>query len=159
MQPTWCGHLVEFEEAPNLADEQGDRHGHKLFMAQVFRVFNFDVIKKLRYFELMLNPDPSLEPDWDEDNIDHISRHGLRPEQIEEVYYGEGPYPTLAVKKKMNKGRKTQYRYRSWGTDASGTAIEAIIAPYPKYGVWRCVTAYPMIPTTQKLYFRRIKKK
>ena len=107
----------------------------------------------------MVNPDSSLEPDWDEDNIDHIARHGLRPEQIEEVYYGEGPYPTLAVKNKMKKGSRSQHRYRLWGTDASGTFIEAIIAPYPKYGVWRCVTAYRMKPVTQKLYFRRIKKK
>ena len=107
----------------------------------------------------MVKPDASLEPDWDEDNIDHIARHGLRPEQIEEVYYGEGPYPTLAVKSKMKKGGRSEYRYRLWGTDASGTTIEAIIAPYPKYRVWRCVTAYLMTPATQKLYFRRIKRK
>ena len=105
----------------------------------------------------MVKPDPSLEPDWDEDNIDHITRHGLRPEQVEEVYYGEGPYPTLAVKNEMKK-RVGQYRYRLWGTAASGTAIEAVIAPYPQYGLWRCITAYPMTRATQKLYLRRIKK-
>lgn len=106
----------------------------------------------------MVKPDPSLEPDWDEDNIDHIARHGLRPDQVEEVYYGEGPFPTLAVGNKPKKSGTTQYRYRLWGTDASGTAIEAVIAPYAQYGLWRCVTAYPMSPATQKVYFRRIKK-
>ena len=40
------------------------------------------------------------ERDWGEDNIDHIAQHGFRPEQVDEVYYGEGPYPTLAVKNK-----------------------------------------------------------
>jgi hypothetical protein len=51
----------------------------------------------------VIRPDPSLDPDWDEDNIDHIAEHGLRPEQVEEVYYGEGPYPTLAIKNKTKK--------------------------------------------------------
>jgi predicted DNA binding CopG/RHH family protein len=51
----------------------------------------------------------------------------------------------------------TDYRYRLWGTDASGFFIEAIIAPYPKYRIWRCVTAFPMSPSTQKAYLRRIK--
>jgi hypothetical protein len=117
-----------------------------------------DVIKKLRYFKVMIKPDSSLVPDWDEDNIDHIDRHGLRPEQVEEVYYGEGPYPTLVVKNKVKRGQRKEDRFRLWGTDASGTLIEAIIAPYPEYGLWRCVTAFPMSPAIQKLYLKRAKK-
>ena len=35
----------------------------------------------------MIKPDQSLKPDWDKDNIDHIAIHGIRPEQVEEVYY------------------------------------------------------------------------
>jgi len=61
---------------------------------------------------MMVKVDPSLEPDWDEDNIGHVAKHGLRPEQIEEVYYTEGPYPTLALKNKQKKGRTSEYRYR-----------------------------------------------
>lgn len=106
----------------------------------------------------MIKPDPSLKPDWDEDNINHIAIHGLSPEQVEEIYYGEGPYPTLAVKNKKKKGRMAEYRYRLWGIDASGIFIEAIIAPFPEYGLWRCVTAFPMLAATQKAYLRRIKK-
>ena len=106
----------------------------------------------------MIKPDPSLEPDWDNDNIDHIAKYGLHPEQIEEVYYGEGPYPTHALKNKEKRGRILEYRYRLWGTDASGTFIEAIIAPCPGYGLWRCVTAFSMSPATQRAYLRKIKK-
>jgi len=106
----------------------------------------------------MLIPDPPLEPDWDDDNIDHLAKHGLKPEQVEEVYYGEGPYPTIALKSKKKRGQFLEYRYRLWGTDASGLCIEAIIAPYPEYGLWRCVTAFPMSPSTKKSYFRRLKK-
>jgi hypothetical protein len=94
----------------------------------------------------VIKPDPFLDPDWDEDNIGHIAKHGLRSEQVEEVYYGEGPYPTLALKNKKKSGRFAEYRYRLWGTDASGLFIEAIIAPYPKHGLWRCVTSFPMSP-------------
>jgi hypothetical protein len=117
-----------------------------------------DVIKKLRYFGIVIKLDPLLEPDWDEDNVNHIAGHGLRPEQVEEVYYNEGPFPTLALKTKKRRGRIIEYRYRLWGTDASGICIEAIIAPYREYGLWRCVTAFPMSPSTQKAYFRRIRK-
>jgi len=106
----------------------------------------------------MIKVGSSLEPDWDDDNTTHIAKHGLRPEQIEEVYYSERPYPTLAFKNKKKKGRISEYRYRLWGTDASGTFIEAVIAPYRQYGLWRCVTAFPMSSTTKTLYLRRIKK-
>ena len=102
--------------------------------------------------------DPSLEPDWDEDNIDHIATHGLRPEQVEEVYYHEGPLPTLALRNKKKVGQQSEVRYRLWGTDAAGFFIEAVVAPYPEYGVWRCVTAFPMSPSTRKAYMRRLKR-
>ena len=106
----------------------------------------------------MVESDPSLQPEWDEDNIGHIAEHGLRPEQVEEVYYSEGLYPTLALKNKRKRGRLTEYRYRLWGTDATGLCIEAIIAPYREFGVWRCVTAFPMSPSTQRAYWRRLRK-
>lgn len=106
----------------------------------------------------MIKLDFSLEADWDDDNVNHIAEHGLRPKQIEEVYYNEGPFPTLALKTKKRRGRVNEYRYRLWGTDASGMYIEAIIAPYPEFRLWRCVTAFPMSPSTQKAYLRRIKR-
>jgi hypothetical protein len=102
--------------------------------------------------------DPSLQPDWDEDNITHIAAHGLQPFQVEEVYYGEGPLATLAVKNKRKRGKASEYRYRLWGTDASGLCIEVIVAPYPEYGLWRCVTAFPMSSSTKRAYLKRIKK-
>ena len=106
----------------------------------------------------MIRLDPSLKPDWDEDNINHIAVHGIHPDQVEEVYYSEGPFPTFAIKNKKKRGGSTEYRYRLWGTDASGLCIEAIVAPYPKHGLWRCVTAFPMSDSTKKIYFKRIKK-
>jgi hypothetical protein len=106
----------------------------------------------------MVKPDQSLEPDWDEDNINHIAVHGIQPVQVEEVYYSEGPFPTLAVRNKKKRGKSTEHRYRLWGTDASGFCIEVIVAPYSDYGLWRCVTAFPMSDSTKKAYLKRIKK-
>ena len=106
----------------------------------------------------MIQPDENLVPDWDEYNINHIAKHGLRPEQVEEGYYSEGPFPTLAVKQRKKRGKAEEYRYRLWGTDASGTFIEVIVAPYPKYDIWRCLTAFPMSNTTKKAYLKRVKK-
>ena len=106
----------------------------------------------------MIKPDRDLLPDWDECSINHIAEHGLRPEQVEEVYYGEGPLPTLAVKQKKKRGKSFEYRYRLWGTDAFGSCIEVIVAPYPEYRLWRCVTAFPMSNTIKKAYFNRVRK-
>ena len=106
----------------------------------------------------MKKPDSSLEPDWDEDNVNHIAEHGLLPHQVEEVYYGEGPFPTLVPENKRKYGSVLEHRYRLWGTDASGTCIEAVVAPYPDYGIWRCVTAFPMSTSTKKAYLKRIKR-
>ncbi len=105
----------------------------------------------------MEQPDPTLEPDWDENNVSHIAAHGLRPEQVEEVYYSEGPFPTLALENNKKRRGAVEYRYRLWGTDGSGLCIEAIIAPYPEFGLWRCVTAFPMSESTRRAYLRRVK--
>ena len=106
----------------------------------------------------MIKPDENLFPDWDEYNINHIAKDGLRPEQVEEVYYSEGPFLTLAVKQRKKRGKAAEYRYRLWGTDASGTFIEVIVAPYPEYDIWRCVTAFPMSNATKKAYLKRVNK-
>ncbi len=106
----------------------------------------------------MIRPDPSLVPDRDEDNINHIAVHGIHPEQVEEVYYSEGPFPTFAVKNRKKSGKSIEFRYRLWGTDSSGLCIEVIVAPYPQYGLWRCVTAFHMSDSTKRVYFKRIGK-
>lgn len=101
-------------------------------------------------------PNFRLLPDWDEDNALHIARHNISPEQVEEVYYSEGPYPTVAVVRKRPRGK--ELRYQLWGTDAEGNFIELIIAVFPRYGIWRCVTAYKMSPGVRKAYLKRVKK-
>lgn len=104
-------------------------------------------------------PDSRLIPDWDEFNLAHIARHGISPEQVEEVYYGEGPLPTLGVRVSARwPSGSSEDRYRLWGTDASGRFLEVIVAPYPRLGVWRCVTAYPMSKAARRAYLRRFQR-
>jgi hypothetical protein len=38
----------------------------------------------------------------------------------------------LAIISQKKIGRRSEYRYRLWGTDASGLGLEAIIDPYPE---------------------------
>jgi len=101
-------------------------------------------------------PNFNLLPDWDEDNVLHIARHNLSPEQVEEVYYSEGPFSTIAIRKKRPRGQ--ELRHRLWGTDAEGNFIEVIVAVFPKYGIWRCVTAYPMSQGTKKAYLKKVRR-
>lgn len=104
-------------------------------------------------------PDTRLIPDWDEFNTAHIAQHGVAPEQVEEVYYGEAPLPTLAARVSARWPSKSrEARYRLWGTDAAGTLLEVIVAPYGEFGVWRCVTAYPMSKAARRVYLRRISR-
>ena len=50
------------------------------------------------------------------------------------VYVMEKFYriPTFAIRNKKKRAKSTEYRYRLWGTDASGYCVEAIVAPIPK---------------------------
>jgi hypothetical protein len=104
-------------------------------------------------------PDSRLIPDRDEFNVAHIARHGVTPEQVEEVYYGEGPLPTLGVRitRRTPSGMREE-RYRLWGTDAAGTFLEVIVAVYPRFEAWRCVTAYRMSEAARQAYLRRIRR-
>lgn len=100
-----------------------------------------------------------MVPDWDEVNIEHIARHGVTPEQVEEVYYGEGPLPTLGVSRSARRpSASRERRYRLWGTDASGRFLEIIVALFPRLGIWRCVTGYPMSNAARRAYLRRIRR-
>ena len=38
-----------------------------------------------------------LEPEWDDDNIEHIARHGVEPEEVEEIVY-EDCFPSWIVR-------------------------------------------------------------
>lgn len=55
----------------------------------------------------MIKPDQSLEPDWDEKNINHIAVHEIRPEQVEKIYYSE----SFTHGKEQNEKALFDYRW------------------------------------------------
>jgi uncharacterized DUF497 family protein len=85
--------------------------------------------------------------DWDFDNIHHILRHNVSPEEVEEVAFDDDPW--------IRKGRKgTRYML---GYTIGGRYLFTVYVLKGK-GVARIITAMDMDRKTKKLYRQRGKK-
>ena len=89
-----------------------------------------------------------LEAEWDEDNVEHISRHGVEPEEVEEIVY-EDCYPSWQGGKRAivwpeelapNQPRSSPPQARRGSLDTS--------APAPPYCV--CTTLHT-VPRRKEL--------
>ncbi|MFQ5801368.1 MAG: BrnT family toxin [Candidatus Methylomirabilales bacterium] len=83
--------------------------------------------------------------DWDEDNIEHIARHGVLPEEVEEVF-DFGPYLRKA------KGGL----YAAYGQTDAGRHL-VVFFRYRAKGVIRVITARQMTGRERSLYRKRDK--
>ena len=82
---------------------------------------------------------------WDDENIEHIGRHGITPSEVEDVCFG----PHIA-----NHARYG--RYVVYGKTNHGKYIRVVLKRL--YGLmFRPKTAYPMTESEKKKYRRRIK--
>ena len=90
-----------------------------------------------------------LEAEWDEDNVEHISRHGVEPEEVEEIVY-EDCYPSWIVHVRRRRSRES--RWAVFGQTCAGRYLLAVVAPYPQRGVWRAVTAHDMGAQAKRRY-------
>ena len=90
-----------------------------------------------------------LEPEWDDDNIEHIARHGVEPEEVEEIVY-EDCHPSWIVRARRRGIREA--RWTVFGQTCGGRYLVAVIAPYHRRGVWRAVTARGMERHTRRRY-------
>jgi uncharacterized DUF497 family protein len=90
-----------------------------------------------------------LEPDWDDDNTEHIARHGVEPEEVEEIVY-EDCYRSRMVRAYRPGVREV--RWAVFGQTCAGRYLFAVIAPYPRRGVWRTVTARDMARQARRRY-------
>jgi uncharacterized protein len=68
-----------------------------------------------------------LEPEWDDDNIEHIARHGIEPEEVEEIVY-EDCHPSWIVRVRRRGMRET--RWTVFGQTCGGRYLVAVVAPY-----------------------------
>ena len=80
--------------------------------------------------------------DWDEDNIDHIARHGVDVDEVEEA---------LSRKPLIRKGRSE--RYWAFGQTEAGRHLFIVVKNLGK-GWARVITARNMTKTERR-YFRR----
>ncbi len=83
--------------------------------------------------------------EWDDENIEHIGKHGITPSEVEDVCFG----PHIA-----NRARNR--RYVVYGKTYQGRYIRVVLKRL--YGtMFRPKTAYPMSESEKRKYRRRIK--
>ena len=82
---------------------------------------------------------------WEEWNEDHIARHGITRDDVEEVCHG-------------NPAEDDTYddRLRLVGPNAVGNLLTIILAPKPGPGVYYVVTARPAAKKERRLYRERM---
>ena len=84
------------------------------------------------------------EFEWDDNNISHIARHGVFPDEIEDVAFDDDPW--------IRKGRRgTRYML---GYTVAGRYLFVVYVLKGK-GVARVITSMDMDDKTKKLYKKR----
>ena len=83
--------------------------------------------------------------EWDDVNIDHIARHNVTPDEVEEIFDG----PRYIV-------RSQQGLYNAYGRTASGRYLFCVFVEARDGESVRIITARDMTETERKLYWRKI---
>jgi hypothetical protein len=83
---------------------------------------------------------------FDERNTEHIARHGVTPEEVEEVCY-------LAPHFSRARSRRGRRRYRAIGQTESGRYLTIFLEPLSK-GVFYPITARDATASERRLYQR-----
>jgi len=83
---------------------------------------------------------------WPEDRVDHIARHGVIPEEVEEVCFG-GPF----VQRAKSLGKNPVYYVL--GQTAAGRYLFCVVIQFPD-GRGYPVTARPMTDKERQRYQR-----
>ena len=84
---------------------------------------------------------------WDDNNIEHIARHNVYPDEVEDVAFDDDPW--------IKKGRKgTRYML---GYTIAGRYL-SVVYVLRSEGVARVITAMDMDDKSRKLYKKRIKR-
>jgi len=87
------------------------------------------------------------EFEWDDNNIEHIARHGVFPDEVEDVAFDDAPW--------IRKGRKgTRYML---GYTVAGRYLFVVYVLKGK-GIARVITSMDMDDKTKKLYKKRGKR-
>ncbi len=80
---------------------------------------------------------------WDDENVAHIARHGLRPRDIRQVAENDPRF------RRNRKGRAATHQMV--GPDDGGRFVAAFLVAVPGTpGRWRVVTARPATPAERQ---------
>lgn len=85
-----------------------------------------------------------IELEWDDDAIEHIARHQVRPHEVEETVYDA----------RSEIRRLKQKRYMVYGQTASGRYLKLVIEAL-NTGRFYPVTAYEMDDSDRRSFRRR----
>ena len=87
------------------------------------------------------------EFEWDDNNLEHIARHKVFPDEVEDVAFDDDPW--------IRKGRKgTRYML---GYTIAGRYLFVVYVLKSK-GIARVITSLDMDDKTKRLYKRRMKR-
>jgi len=87
------------------------------------------------------------EFEWDDNSIVHIARHGVFPDEVEDVAFDDDPW--------IRKGRKgTRYML---GYTVAGRYLFVVYVLKGK-GIARVITSMDMDDKTKKLYKKRVER-
>ena len=87
------------------------------------------------------------EFEWDDNNIEHIARHGVFSDEVEDVAFDDDPW--------IRKGRKgTRYML---GYTVAGRYLFVVYVLKSK-GIARFITSMDMDDKTKKLYKKRVER-
>ncbi len=88
------------------------------------------------------------ELEWDDENVEHIARHSVSPEEVEDVCFG------LNVSERESKNR-----YILCGQTDGGRRLNVVVQRISR-GIFRPITAFEMsekYKTRYKRHFRKYK--
>ena len=90
-----------------------------------------------------------VEIEWDDDNVEHLARHGITADEVEELFDA----PVV----RRRGGTDAPDRFRVFGRTASGRYL-GIIYQLRARGVIRPFTGWDMRPHERDLYDRQIEE-
>lgn len=89
-----------------------------------------------------------MEFEWDRENIEHLARHGIAADEVEELL----ERPTV----RRRGGTDARDRFRVLGRAAAGRYL-AIVYQEKAQGLMRVITAWEMRPHERDLYDQQVK--
>jgi len=82
---------------------------------------------------------------WNDENIEHISKHNVNPQEVEDVCFG-----THIIRREGDR------RYILSGQSANGRYLNVVIERVDK-GVFRPITAFEMSENYKRRYRKRLR--